>query len=346
MKKELVFYSVLLLAAAVGFSACRNKDRRAEPAPITVIVEEINEAPHAQNIMVSGNVEGNKTVRLGFMVAGKISRVLVNEGEMVGANQLLATLDSASYSIAKEIADVQVKQVADEHNRLKLMYERNSLSESDFKKVDYALQGALAQQKLHNKNLSDTRLYSTINGILLKRLAEPGEIVAAGMPVLVVSDISKIKVTAYIPENQLQHAHIGQTAQVQIGALGKTFEGKVTEVGGMAEAVTRAFTIKIEIPNPQQAIRPGMIAEVSLPTASQKTIISVPASAILRTPEGQAYVFVVDRQQQQAFQRNISLGGFLGDKIEILSGLSNGETIVIGGQQKLTNGSKISIMSR
>ena len=343
MKRAYIYYFALYCFALFGLNGCKNNDARPEAPPISVIVEKISELSHSQDISVSGNVEGNKTVRLGFMVAGKIDRVNYNEGEAVRSGQLLATVDSTSYSIAKEIADVQVNQITDEHGRLKMMYERKSLSESDFKKVDFALQGALAQQKLHSKNLSDTRLYSTMNGILLKRLAEPGEIVSAGMPVLVVSDISKVKVSAYIPENQLQYVHIGQKADVRIDALGQTFSGEVAEVGGLADAMTRAFTIKIEVANSGQTIRPGMIAEVTLSDVSRKTILSVPASSILRTPEGQAYVFVVDIPKGQAFQRYISLGGLYGDKIEVVSGLSNGETIVLGGQQKLTNGSRITV---
>ena len=343
MERKYLFYFTLFCFAALSFSSCKNKDTGTETPPISVKVEKISELTHSQDVTVSGNVEGNKTVHLGFMVAGRINRVSCNEGEAVRSGQLLATIDSTSYSIAKEIADVQVRQVTDEHSRLKMMFERNSISESDFRKVDFALQGALAQQKLQNKNLSDTRLYSTMNGILLKKLAEPGEIVASGTPVLVVSDISKVKVSAYIPENQLQYVHIGQKAQVQIGALEQTFAGEVTEVGSLADAMTRAFTIKIEVTNQEQKIRPGMIAEVIFSDVSRKTIISVPASAILRTTEGQSYVFVADIQKEQAFQHFISLGGFYGDMIEVISGLAEGETIVSGGQQKLTNGSRITI---
>ncbi len=152
----------------------------------------------------------------------------MNEGQNVGQGQLIAPLDPSNYSIAKEITDVQVNQASDEYTRLKLMHDRNSLSESDFKKIDFTLQGAKAQQKLLGKNLADTHLYSPISGILLRKLAERGEIVSTGTPVLVVSDINRVKVNAYIPENQLSQIRIGQEAQVLVGALGKTFTGKVT----------------------------------------------------------------------------------------------------------------------
>lgn len=256
----------MIVGSILTLGSCKNKegDTKEETRPFSVVAQKIEKNSYASNISVSGNIEGNKTVRLGFMVAGKIDRINVNEGQNVRQGQLIATLDPSNYSIAKEITDVQVNQASDEHSRLKLMHDRNSLSESNFKKIDFTLQGAKAQQKLQGKNLSDTRLYSPISGILLRKLAEPGEIVSTGTPVLVVSDINRVKVNAYIPENQLSQIRIGQEAQVLVGALGETFTGKVTEVGGSADVTTLAFTVKIEVPNPKHNIRPGMIAEVQL----------------------------------------------------------------------------------
>lgn len=339
-------YFPVLLLSLFAMSSCRNNnDQQAvDSKTIPVIAAQVSVASQAQDLAISGNIEGSKTVKLGFMVAGKISQITVSEGQPVGRNQEVAALDPANYSIAKEIADVQVNQATDEYSRLKAMYERNSISESDFKKIDFTLQGAKAQQKLQTKNLSDTKLYSPIGGVLLRKLAEEGEIVSAGMPVLVVSDISMVKVNAYIPENQLSQVHIGQTASVKIGALNDTVTGKVIEVGSAADATTRAFTVKIEIPNPKLSIRPGMIAEITMPSARQKNVLTIPAPAILHTPEGQAYIFIVDKGR--AFQRNISVGNVYGNNVEIISGLSAGETLVVGGQQKLSNGSTVLITKK
>ncbi|MEO8239205.1 MAG: efflux RND transporter periplasmic adaptor subunit [Flavobacterium sp.] len=336
---------VALFLLAIVVTACKNdaSDKNDGVKAIPVITEQLSETSHSSAVSVSGNIEGNKTVRLGFMVAGKINQINVDEGQNVNNGQLVATLDPTNYSIAKEIADVQAGEANDQYNRLKIMHDRNSISESDFKKIDFSLKGAKAQQKLQGKNLSDTKLFAPLNGILLQKLAEPGEIVATGTPILVVSDISKVKVNAYIPENQLSQINIGQQATVYIGALDETFTGKVAEVGGIADAATRAFTIKIEVQNPKRLIRPGMIAEISLPSSKETKTISVPANAILHTPEGQSFVFIADKEKGQAFQRNISLGSINADRIEIISGVSVGEILITGGQQKLTNGTKISI---
>ena len=341
MNKRNQFNTMILAVGVLGLSACKHNSASIsnEDKSIVVITEQISETTHHQHVSVSGNIEGNKTVKLGFMVGGKINGINFSEGQNVGEGQLVATLDPTNYNIAKEIADVQVGQVTDEYNRLQLMHERNSVSESDFKKIDFALQGARAQQKLQVKNLSDTRLYSPISGIVLRKLAEPGEIVATGSVVMVVSDIRTVKVNAYIPENQLSQIKIGQSAEVTIGALGENITGKVIEVGGAADVSTRAFTVKIEIENPKQKIRPGMIAEINMDGQDESQVLTIPAQAILRTPDGQPFVFIVSNGQ--AFQRNISTGSIYGDRIEIVSGLSANEFLIVGGQQKLSNGSKI-----
>ncbi|WP_332367629.1 efflux RND transporter periplasmic adaptor subunit [Spirosoma telluris] len=135
--------------------------------------------------------------------------IAADEGQTIRKGQLLASLDPTNYGIAKELADVQVGQVSDEYNRLKLMHDRNSLSDADFAKVNFSLQQAKVQQKLQTKNLSDTKLYAPISGVMLKKMAEVGEITGVGTPLFVVSDISKVNVNAYIPESELHTVRLG-----------------------------------------------------------------------------------------------------------------------------------------
>jgi RND family efflux transporter MFP subunit len=229
--KGICFFLVLLFLVT-GCNRKRDNPGKSETEiPVVTSLVEIN--PTIPEISLSGNIEGYKTVRLGFMVAGKIDYIGVEEGGPVSKIRLLASLDPESYSIAKELADIQVNQFRDEYDRLKSMYDKNSLSESDFVKISSGLLQAKAQQKLHLKNLADTKLFSPIDGILLKRLAEVGEITGAGIPLFVVSDIRKVKVNAFIPENELHNIKLGQKAKVTVSSLNETFEGKIIEVGSM-----------------------------------------------------------------------------------------------------------------
>jgi RND family efflux transporter MFP subunit len=277
------------------------------------------------------------------MVAGKIDFIAANEGQVVAKGELLSSLDPTNYGIAKELADIQVNQVQDEYDRLKLMHDNKSLSESDFAKITYGLQQARAQQKLHTKNLADTKLYSPIAGVMLKKLCEVGEITGVGMPLFVVSDIRKVKVSAFIPENELHNIKIGQEARVLVSSLSETFVGHIIEVGSAADAASRAFSVKIEVENPKMLIRPGMIAEAKIVTGQEKELIVIPVEAVLHDFNNQSFVFVVDDSANKAFKRNISLGQAVNDQIEVISGLKETDIIISGGQQKLVDGSPLII---
>jgi len=337
--------SVILLTFLLLTGCHTKKDKNdATESAIPVITAEASKIKSAKEISLSGNIEGNLTVRLGFMVAGKVNFIAVNEGQTVSRGQLLSSLDPDSYAIAKELADIQVNQVQDEYSRLKLMHDSNSLSESDFAKISYGLQQAKAQQKLHTKNLADTKLYSPITGVLLKKLCEAGEITGVGIPLFVVSDIRKVKVSAFIPENELHNIRMGQDARVLVSSLNRTFNGRIIEVGSAADVASRAFSVKIEVENPEMLIRPGMIAEVRIVTGQEKELLVIPVTAVLHDLNNVSYVFVVDTSKNTAFRRNISPGMLINDQIEVTTGISPEEIIVTGGQQKLVDGSPVIII--
>jgi membrane fusion protein, multidrug efflux system len=342
MKYKECFFILTTILLFVGCQS-KNNQYKAENLAISVLTTQSKMVSSNNEISLSGNIEGNKTVRLGFMGAGKINLISACEGQMVTKGQLLSSLDPASYSIAKEIADIQVSQVEDEFNRMNEMHDRKSISESDFAKVSFGLQQAKAQQKLQAKNLADTKLYSPISGVLLKKMAEVGEITGVGISLFVVSDIRTVKVTAFIPENELHLIKIGQKATVQVSSLENTFEGKVIEVGSAADMASRAFMVRIELDNPKLQIRPGMIAEVKISSEQKNEVLVLPVGTILNDLNDRSFVYVVDSVSKKAFKRDVNIGKLINEQIEITSGLRENEMVVCGGQHNLVDGSSITI---
>lgn len=331
---------ILIMSAGCGHNSS-NSDQRTSAIPVLTAGAVKSEV--SADISLSGNIEGARTLRLGFMVAGKIDFIAAEEGGNVLKDKLLASLDTTNYSIARDLAEIQVKQVRDEYDRLKIMHDNKSLSESDFAKITFGLQQAEAQLRLHKKNLSDTKLYSPVDGVLLKKLAEAGEITGTGIPILVVSDIHKVKVNAFIPENELHNIRQGQIAVVNIPALGKTVSGKIVEIGSAADPASRSFSIKVEIANPGMLLRPGMIAEVSITSDNREDVLTVPASAILHDFDSRSYVFIADTAVMRAFKRIVSPGKVDYKNVAVTAGLREGELVITGGQNRLVDGSEITI---
>lgn len=344
MKRSLFYLSIVGLLILASCKTKKTNTPDSNTSAIAVRAEDVQSTAKTDEVSVSGNVEGNTTVKLGFMVAGRVNYISNKEGENISQGQLISSLEPTNYSIAKGLADVQVNTTADEFNRLKILYDRKSLSEDDFKKITFSLQQAKLQQQLQKKNLSDTRLYSPISGVLLKKQTEVGEVIGVGIPLFVLSDIRKVKVLAYVPEGELHDIKIGQRANVNISSLDKVFPGKVAEVGSAADATSRAFTIKIEVANPGLTIRPGMIADARIATNKKRQMTLLPAECIQQDLANQSFVFVIDKTQHKAFKRIVSLGNVVDNKIEVISGLSEGESVVTSGQKSLSEGSLISII--
>lgn len=335
----------VLVASTLILVGCNGK-KTAETVKndaVTVKTQGISGTTSDKKLSVSGNIEGNKTVRLGFMVAGRINFIAAEEGQKVQAGELLASLDPESYKIAKDMADANVDQTQDEYNRLSKMYATKSISESDYSKISTALKVAKSQQQLQAKNLKETKLYAPISGVLLKKLTEKGEIIGVGLPLFVVSDIRTVKVNASVPESELHNLHIGNAATVYVSSLDKDFSGKISEIGSLAEATTRSFSVKIELKNPDLQIRPGMTAEIRIATKGTESYIAIPADAVLHDTDNSSYVYVADTAKKIAIKRNVSLGGIIDNNVKVISGLTAGDQLIVVGQNKLSNGTAIVI---
>lgn len=137
---------ILLTVIIVSITACNRKNNGNTDNTVIVNIQKLEKLSTSKNLSVSGNIEGNKTIRLGFLVAGKINYIAAEEGQTVKSGQLLASLDPESYEIAKDMADANLNQTQDEYNRLSRMYESKSISESDYVKITNSLKAADAQQ--------------------------------------------------------------------------------------------------------------------------------------------------------------------------------------------------------
>ncbi|WP_066220521.1 efflux RND transporter periplasmic adaptor subunit [Formosa haliotis] len=334
---------IFIVTLLLSIYSCKSKEEdHPTEKPIAVNVLKIVKNDVSNAISLSGNVEANTTLRLGFMVAGKVNYIAINEGESIKKGTLLASLDDSDYQIGLKAANGKLLEVQDKYNRLKIMHDRNSLSDADFVQVEAGLQQAEANKAINAKNISHTKLYAPMSGVLLKKGVSEGEVIDKGLPIFGLGDIDRVKINAAVPGDEINLIKINQPAQVTIYALDSIYNGKVIEVGLAAEAKTRTYNAKIEIDNPNHKILPGMIAQIEIQSNSKQQKLLVPGHAILKGTDNKSYVFVVDHTTNKVFKRDISIGKLHKNNIEITSGISEGEIIVTSGIQKLQDGTPVS----
>jgi multidrug efflux pump subunit AcrA (membrane-fusion protein) len=261
----------------------------------------------------------------------------------------------------------------DEYNRMRFLYERKSLPPNDFKKVEAAyrasseryemarqgtrsedkaaaeaqFRAASAQASEARKRLDDTRLAAPISGFIGMRRMEPGQTVAAGMPVVSVLDLYPVKVRVGIPEAEIGKVRQGARAEIVIPSLdNRRFHGAVEMVGVAADPTSRTYSVKITVPNPRRELLAGMVSESRIIGASTVRALTIPGDAIVRDPQGATQVFLYFPDRGRVYARRVATGSPLGNELEVLEGLNGSEQVVVAGQHNVREGSLVTIVER
>jgi multidrug efflux pump subunit AcrA (membrane-fusion protein) len=269
-----------------------------------------------------------------------------------------------------EQARIEFERWADEYKRMKFLVERKSLPPNDFQKIEaaynaskeryeMALEGtrkediataaaqahaADAQASEESKRLSDTRLLAPISGNISMRKVDPGQTVAAGTAVFSIVELNPVKVRVGVPEAEIGKVHQGATAEISVPSLdGRRFTGKVEIIGVAAEPASRTYTVKILVPNPGPVLLAGMVSEARIFGPAKVKSLSIPGEAVVPDPQGAPNVFVYSAERKRVYGRRVEVGPPVGNEVEIRSGLSGDDQVVVAGQQKVREGSLVEI---
>lgn len=386
----------VVCASALLLAGCERKPEVAADQPVPVRLQLPLRVEQPVSIAVSGTVEANITALTAFQVGGRVLHVYVEEGQPVTKGQILADLDPADYrngldaavgqadaasaenAKAKaglrqqelEQARIDFDRWQDEYNRMKYLYDHQSLPANDFKKIeagynaaheryDMAQSGTRAEDKLAasgqhaaaiaqlaeaKKRLADCQLRAPISGFIGMRQLEVGMTVAPGIPVISVVDLNPVKVKVGIPESEVGKVREGARAEVSIPSLnGQKFEGRVEAIAAASDPSSRTYIAKIVVSNPSRVLLAGMVSEARLFGDAQENALTIPGSAIVRDARGVPQVFLLAPGQSRAYGRRVEVGAMIDNQVEIRSGLTGAEQVVVDGQQNVREGSIVKI---
>jgi multidrug efflux pump subunit AcrA (membrane-fusion protein) len=201
-----------------------------------------------------------------------------------------------------------------------------------------------AKGKLLNAEaqLSYTEIRSPINGYITDRPLYPGEMASTSAPLLTVMDLSQIIAKAHIPQSDAMLLHKGDPANITLPGLEKPVTGKVSLVSPALDPNSTTVEVWVQAPNPEQRLRPGTTAQISITAQTVHDALVVPASALLNAKEDAAQVMVVD-SQSQAQSRDVKVGITTAEQAQILSGLRPGETVITQGAYGLQDKTRVKI---
>ena len=290
-------------------------------------VEQIQEYTATVEAEVKNSIAPSSPVR--------IDRIWVEVGDRVVKGQKLVSMDAANLKQLKFQLDNQEV----EFNRIDELYKVGGVSRSEW---DAAKMNLDIRRTSYNNMLENTSLVSPINGVVTARNYDNGDMYAGGTPVLVVEQITPVKMLINASENYFTQVKKGEKVNVRLDVYGdETFEGTISLVYPTIDSNTRTFPVEIKLANRDQKVRPGMFARVTINFGTKDNVVVPDLAIVKQAGTGDRYVYVY--KDGKVSYNKVELGRRMGQEYELISGIPDHSQVVIAGQAKLTNGAEVEV---
>ena len=346
----IVALSLLLLYVATGHFGMGPAQKSKAPYQLLVTAEKAVQQELQDTVEALGTTTANESVELSATVTATVRAVYFEDGSVVEKGAVLVELDADEASADVEEARVNLAEEERQLRHLSLLIERKAVSQTDVEKQQSVVNAARAQLEANRAKLQDYTIRAPFAGVLGVRRVSVGALVSPGSVITSLDDLSQVKVDFTVPEIYLPLLHQGLSVQAHSQAYdGRVFDGVVTFVDSRIDPVTRAVALRAQLDNSERLLRPGMLLQVQI-RQSPRMALMVPERSIAPL-RGEQLVYVLDHALSDknpdgkpvAHRRVVKLGQRSGGKVEIVSGVAAGETVVVDGSMSVQDGMVVTV---
>jgi RND family efflux transporter MFP subunit len=361
MSRQYVFfnlYSILAPLAAVVLAAC-NPTAAQQPAPARpVLITSVHYEAQVSDRSFVGTIRPRIESDLGFRVAGKVSKRLVEVGALVETGQPLATLDEVDLNLQAEQAQAELNaatgvlaQAGAAETRAKELRQKGWSTDAQMDQAKAAADEARARLnraqrsvELTKNSLSYATLAADAPGVVTAALIEPGQVVSAGQAAIRVARLAEKEVVVAIPETLLTRARSGE-AQVSIWSEpDKRYVARLRELAPSADPTTRTYLAKFSVPDVGNEVQLGMTATLILSDPASERVARLPLSALFDQGDGPS-LYVVDNKTGAITLKRVTVKSYERNDVLISGGVAEGADVVALGVQKLDPAEKVKVVS-
>lgn len=340
--KNMNVRTIIYVAAAVMAVSCGNNNSKTAEQPqaaevrlpnVTIMAASYKDVP--QSDVYTANVEAYAKNNIAPQSPSRIQKIYVEVGDFVRAGQIVAKMDEVSLNQSK----LSMANDSLEYSRIKKLYEQGGVSKSDFDAMELKYNVTRSQ---YQNLLENTILRSPVSGVITARNYDQGDMYG-GSPIYVVEQITPVKLYVGISEMDYTRVKKNDTVTLTADALpGKTFTGRIARIYPTIDAATHTFTAEVNVANSDRLLRPGMYARVTVNFGSNHSIVVPDDCVVKQQGSGVRSVFVL-QNDNTVKEVVVTLGRHFGTEYEILSGVAEGDNVVVKGQASLKNGSKVNV---
>ncbi len=310
-----------------------------------VAVQTVKDTLFNHYLEIQGNVDTRENILIQPEIPGTLVSLNVRAGQRVGKGQILGRVDDGGMSQQLAQIETQYALAKTTFERQKNLWNQKIGSEMQYLQAQtqmLAMQKQVAQMKAQ---LAKTLIRAPFTGTIDEVFVERGQVVAASQQGLMrIVNVSNMYVSTTVPETYIGKVKVGTPVDVFLTALGKTYKGKVRQVGNYLNPNNRSFGIEVSVPNPEGLLRPNQVAKLRIIDYSNKSAITVPSSVVQKDAEGNSYVYVVTGSTGKTGKAKkvlVEVGQSSDNLTEIVSGLSDGDVVVTDGVTMISDGMKL-----
>lgn len=352
MKKIII--PIVVVIASLGLIAwilSNNKKKNAEQTAfiaegggaVAVRTAVVEKKPVDLDFTVNGNFIPKQELNFLSENAGRVTAIYVDEGSRVSKGQVLARIDAEIINTDKETAEAAYQNALRDEARYQSSFETGGVTQQQLDQAKLATKNAKLRLQASQRRVSDANIKSPINGIVNKRYIEVGAFVTAqGTQLFELVDVSKLKLKVNVNEGQVANLKIGDKVSISSSVFpNDKFKGEVTFIAPKADASLN-FPVEIEVSNnASNSLKAGMYGSATFSFPKQAPSIIIPRTSFVGSVSSNQ-VFVFDKASNTSKIRNVVSGRVIGESVEILDGLKEGETVIISGQINLADGTPVS----
>lgn len=341
---------IILLLTLPIFYACNNEKKEQNPFEtadvISVKTATVESLAHTSNISASGLVTTENQANYSFKIGGVVSRIYIEEGQFFKRGQLLATLDATEINAGLNQSDLNVKKYERDYTRALNLYKDSVYTLEQLQNTKTGLDIAKKQKDAVAFNAHYSKIFATSDGFVSKKIANEGEIVAAGSPVIAINEATQnnnylLKIG--LTDQEWASVKIGKKAIVTLdGYPQKKFQATIFRKSQVADASLGSFQVelKLKMENIKPAV--GMFGKAIIQTDNSQDFIVIPYNSLIEADGNNAFVFIVENNKVK--RQPITIDKFESNRVFIKDGLQKTDQIVISNSAYLNEQSTIKII--
>lgn len=336
----------LTIGLSIVFTSCdtKNESESLKKAKF-VKVERVEESYGVNSLMFNGKVKEKSLTTVSFRVGGPLVKLNVKPGDFVEKGQVIAQIDKRDYTLQLQTNKAQYEQVEGEYNRYKELYSKDKIPANSYEKVESGYLMAKSGFENARNQLNDTELKAPVSGYIFEKFTENYQTVGPGMPIVSIIDMSELEVVISVSENQL--AAVKSNTQSYVAVKNANMKRMPVSLLSISEKTKSDGMYEVKFifkNNSDLQVSPGMTAEIFMDFTSEKKALDIPSSAVFNDGE-QTCVWIYSEQSKKVEKRSIKVNAFgSGGRIEVVSGIKIGDTIVVAGVNSITEGQNVQLI--